>query len=1192
MIDLNKYLAELQAHLTTGEAREHTYRPALISLFESFNDIQAANDQARTAHGATDFVYRSKSNLDIVLGYGEAKDINVSLDKTEKTEQLDRYSGYNNLLLTNGIEFRFYKNGKRYSQVEVAKLKDLSLTAIPENFQSLIDEIQSFFEQPPEVIKSGKRLSEIMGAKARRIRTNINILLDANSKDETRAAEISKVYQLMKNLLVHDLEPDKFADMYAQTLVYGLFVARYNDKTPDSFSRVEARDLIPASNPFLREFFDHIAGPRFEKGLSIIVDELCQVFSVSDVKDIIDKHLKLNESDQADAKDPIIHFYEDFLSEYNPVERKKMGAYYTPIPVVQYMVRAVDEVLKTHFNLPKGLADSSTETYDVISQGKKAKQTYHKVQILDPATGTATFLNETIKFVADKFKGQEGMWPDYAKNNLIPRLHGFELMMGAYTIAHLKLGLTLKNLGVDDIGKRLGVYLTNSLEEGIPHQPDLFSFGLAEAVTHESAEAAHIKSERPIMVVIGNPPYSGVSSNNFEHANRMIDKYKVEPGGKQKLQERNPKWLNDDYVKFIALSEDLINKNGEGVLAFITNHGYLDNPTFRGMRWHLAQTFDEIKIIDLHGNSKKKEVSPDGSKDENVFDIQQGVAIIIATKLKGTKQKDANVSVADIYGLRKFKFNKLNSDKIKFSKIALDKKQSYFANKNTEGKAEYEQGFSVAELFIKNSVGIVTAADGILIAESERTLLKQLQDAKNSSSTQKTQSKLREHAIEEDNIQDISYRPFDTRKLYYSTEVVERSRFDVMKHFLTGDNIGLVFERKPHFKEQPSTVFTVKNIMDVHISGGQISSGPLWLYDEQGNKTSNLNADIVQAIKLKAPDCDEQGIFDYIYGILHWTAYRTKYKEFLKIDFPRVPYPANQAEFNKFRAVGEKLRGLHLMTDPSVNDFITTFPVAGTNEVAKLKYEPNSPLEGCPEGGVEINKNTKHSPLEERSEQNRVEINKTPIKLQPSKSLPQNSGLKDLARQNRKAGVLSEVLFWQQVHKGKFHDLDFDRQKIIGNYIVDFFIEDLSLVIEIDGSTHNDKGYYDDARQEYLESLGLRVFRVQDGDVKSNLDSVLQHLEQFIVESYGDEVGSATPPSGHPSRGESAQAGLGRVYINETQYFGDVPEVAWNFYIGGYQPAQKWLKDRKGRTLSFEDIEHYQKIIKVLSETSRVMEGM
>lgn len=1019
MMDLNKYLAELQAHLKTGEAREHTYRPALISLFESFDDIQAANDQARTAHGATDFVYRSKSNLDIVLGYGEAKDINVSLDKTEKTEQLDRYSGYNNLLLTNGIEFRFYKNGKRYSQVEVAKLNGLSITAIPENLQNLIDEIQSFFEQPPEVIKSGKRLSEIMGAKARRIRNNINILLKLNAEDETKAAEITKVYQLMKNLLVHDLEPDKFSDMYAQTLVYGLFVARYNDKTPDNFSRVEARDLIPASNPFLREFFDHIAGPRFEKGLSIIVDELCQVFSVSDVKDIIDKHLKLNESDQTDAKDPIIHFYEDFLSEYNPVERKKMGAYYTPIPVVQYMVRAVDDVLKTHFNLPKGLADSSTETYDVVSQGKKAKQTYHKVQILDPATGTATFLNETIKFVADKFKGQEGMWPDYAKNNLIPRLHGFELMMGAYTIAHLKLGLTLKNLGVDDIGKRLGVYLTNSLEEGIPHQPDLFSFGLAEAVTHESAEAAHIKSERPIMVVIGNPPYSVSSNNKSDFIQNLIKEYKKD------LNERKIN-LDDDYIKFIRFSEDLIEKNGSGVVAMITNNSFIDGVTHRQMRKHLLQTFDDIYIIDLHGNSKKKELSPDGSKDENVFDIQQGVSINIFIKNSNKKSSRlANVYHKDLFGKRKLKFSWLNQHNLnnsEFKKLSYQEPYYFFVPKDFGLQDEYEKGFVVNELLIAHSSGVETAKDSTVIKFNDSEIKAILYDFIHLESTtlvgkyliseEKVEQIRKDLERDKFEITDVAYRPFDNRKIIYtdmSQGVLWRPRYETMRHMLE-DNIAIIAKRG--FSEDESApIFISSHILDRRGWSRPGMQGaeqlfPLWVYDEQGNKTSNLNAEMVEAIKLKAPDCDEQGIFDYIYGILHWPAYRTKYKEFLKIDFPRVPYPAKQAEFNKFRAVGEKLRGLHLMTDPSVSDFITTFPVAGTNEVTKLKYEG------------------------------------------------------------------------------------------------------------------------------------------------------------------------------------------GKVYINETQYFGNVPELAWEFYIGGYQPAQKWLKDRKNRTLSFEDIEHYQKIIKVLSETSRVMEGM
>jgi predicted helicase len=1021
--DIKQYLDEVQAHLATKQAREHTYRPAQVAFFDSFENIKTANDQARTIHGSTDYVFRNRNNEDIVLGYGEAKDIDVDLDKTEKTEQLERYGGYNNLILTNYIEFRFFKNGKRYAQVEIAKLNsDHTITPVPENFTQLIEEVQAFFEQPPEVIKSAKRLSEIMGAKARRIRMNVEILLKANAENSNAAPEVSKVFALMRELLVHDLDEAKFADMYAQTLVYGLFVAHYSDKSPDTFSRVEARDLVPASNPFLREFFDHIAGPRFEKGLAIIVDELCQVFSVSDVTSIIDKYLKLEGEDQNDAKDPIIHFYEDFLAEYDPAEKKKMGAYYTPTPVVRYMVRAVDKVLKEQFGLEKGLADSSKETFDVVVQGKKGKQTAHKVQVLDPATGTGTFLNEIIKFVHEGFKGQEGLWPTYAREHLIPRLHGFELMMGAYTIAHLKLGLTLKNLGVDDLGERVGIYLTNSLEEGSPAQADLFSFGLAEAVTSEATQAAHIKSERPIMVVIGNPPYSGVSSNNTEYANSLVKKYKVEPGGLTRLNERNPKMLNDDYVKFIALAEDLIIKNGEGVLAFITNHGYLDNPTFRGMRWHLAKTFDSIDIIDLHGNAKKKETAPDGSKDENVFDIMQGVSIVVATKLSGSRRKVAKVLTADVYGKRKEKFDLLNAEEIDSIKLDLDEKQYFLTYKNVEGKGTYNRGFSLKDLFLVNSVGLYTSRDNMAIQFKNLEMKLIIDDFLNHESEflrdkyhlgkdvrdWTVQGAIDDVRTERGSFTQITYRPFDERWTYYtgkSTGFQCMPRAEVMKNFLEHENLGLLITRKLDQARNWCDVFAVKKITTNHSLSIKEANTccPLWLYDDQGNKSSNLKPAIVAEIKKTASIADEQGIFDYIYGVLHWPEYREKYKEFLKTDFPRVPYPKDEKEFERFRSVGEKLRELHLMTSPDASKLITTYPEAGSNIVEKISY---------------------------------------------------------------------------------------------------------------------------------------------------NAD---------------------------------------KIFINPDQYFGQVPQEAWEFYIGGYQPAQKWLKDRKGRELSAEDIGHYQKIIKVLFETHRIM---
>jgi len=1023
-IDFENYISQLQKHLSTGDAREHTYRPAQVNFFDQFG-VQTENDPARSAHGAPDYVFRNVKNTEIVLAYGEAKDIDGDLDKVEKTEQLDRYAGYNNFVLTNYIEFRFYRNGEKYETVEIAKRDGLALSSIPENFSKLADELTAFFAKPPEVIKNAKRLSAIMGAKARRIRRGIEYMLAGNAQDNTKATEISKVYGLMRELLVHDLEPEKFADMYAQTLVYGLFVARYNDDSPETFSRKEARDLVPASNPFLREFFDHIAGPRFEKGLSIVVDELCQVFEVSEVTNIIDRYLKLTGEDKDDAKDPIIHFYEDFLSEYDASVRKKMGAYYTPTPVVRYMVRAVDEVLKTHFGLSKGLADSSINSQKVELQGKKkVEQSFHRVQVLDPATGTGTFLNEIIKFVHEGFKGQEGLWPAYAKDSLIPRLHGFELMMGAYTIAHLKLGITLKNLGVEDIGSRVGVYLTNSLEEGVPTQPDLFSFGLADAVTHEAQEAAHIKSERPIMVVIGNPPYSVSSSNKGDHIQNLIKVYKKD------LNERKIN-LDDDYIKFLRFSENLIEKNGSGVVAMITNNSFIDGITHRQMRKHLLETFDDIYILDLHGNSKRKETAPDGSKDENVFDIMQGVSINIFVKtVNSEKNTNANVYHSELFGKRKDKFQSLNEANFNnenFQKLKVEAPNFYFIPNDYKSQSEYNNGFSISDLFNEMNSGIQTKKDALAI-QMDMNSLELIVDTFQESTIDELQTKYKivdtsgwkvENAkkslIEDPPLYiDICYRPFDKRKSFLQSKsggFIGRPRFKTM-HNMLKKNLALVITR------QLST-FDFQHVLAVvdPIESGLISLqtkewgylAPLYLYDDQGNRSSNLDQNIVKDIKAKAPKASDETIFDYIYGVLHSPTYRDKYKEFLKIDFPRVPYPQDQKEFDRYAMLGAQLRELHLMTSSESEKIITTYPIAGNNIVEKPKFVTTD------------------------------------------------------------------------------------------------------------------------------------------------------------------------------------QSETGKVYINETQYFGGVPKIAWEFYIGGYQPAQKWLKDRKGRELSVQDLEHYQRIITVLSQTDTLM---
>jgi predicted helicase len=1041
---VREYLNQVTSLLRSGHAREHAYRPALERLMNSFDDVSAVNDPKRSAHGSPDFVFLKSSNKKIILGYAEAKDIGVSLAKTEKSNQLHRYGGYDNLFLTDYLEFRFFRNGEKYQTVAIAELRDGDIQPLPENFEQLSRELQEFLTLPPETIKSGKRLAQIMGGKARRIRDNVASYLQHT--DNERNQDLEKIYAMMQKLLVHDLTTDKFADMYAQTLVYGLFVARYNDQSLETFDRREARDLVPKSNPFLQKFFDHIVGPDFDDRLAVIVDELCEVFAVSDVRQLVHKHLKV--LDDTSDKDPIIHFYEDFLKEYDPAERKKMGAYYTPVPVVRFMIRQVDEILKKEFGLPNGIADTSKRTIQVetgqdlrTDRRKKSTTTVtkdiHRVQILDPAVGTATFLNEIIKYVHGGFEGQQGRWQSYVRDDLLPRLHGFELMMAPYTVAHLKLGMTLAETGVEDLGQRLGVYLTNTLEEGVKLQQDLFSFGLAEAISHEAKEAGRIKNEQPIMVVIGNPPYSGESSNKTDYANSLIDKYKFEPGGQQKLNERNPKWLNDDYVKFVSFSEDMIAKSGEGIVAMITNNGYLDNPTFRGMRWHLAKTFDKIYVLDLHGNAKKKEVSPDGSKDENVFDIMQGVSIVLASKASQSEES-AEVYHLDVFGSRLNKFDQLHMQPI-WEKLTLDKRMYYFVPKDTKGKVEYENSIAVNELLPINSVGIVTSADSVLIGMNLVEVIEQVLDVQHMQDDKKITNRLKNVTVENKYVRPICYKPFDKRHIYYDPVVIERPREKIMKNFLLKDNLGLIYKRGGIEPKAPP-VFVADSISESRswsrpgMQGVEFNA-PLYLYHDDGTRTVNFDMTVLRELlsemgpyeyyddradRETPPDdfwVTAIDVFDYIYGVLHSPNYRQKYKEFLKIDFPRVPKPQNPREFAHYAILGKDLRELHLMTSPIASQYTTTYPIAGSDEVEKLRY--------------------------------------------------------------------------------------------------------------------------------------------------------------------------AEPEATDESVGESERGG--RVYINDAQYFGNVPRVAWEFYIGGYQPAQKWLKDRKGRKLTSDDLDHYQKIIKVLTETDRIM---
>ena len=1038
------YINEINKRFKTGISREHSYRGDLQTLIETLvKGIIATNEPARISCGAPDYVI-TKNN--IPLGYVEAKDLDDDLDNKNHKEQFDRYRiSLNNLIITNYLEFRFYRDGEKVTTIRIGHIENGKVVANPENFQTFNNLIVNFCAYKGQTIHSASKLAKMMAGKARLLSDVIKKALNSSDEDYDNRTLQDQMIAFQK-ILISDIKKEEFADVYAQTIAYGMFAGRLNDTSLNTFSRQEACECIPKSNPFLRNLFGYIAGPTLDDRIKWIVDDLADVFIAVNLHDILKDFGKATKT-----QDPIIHFYETFLSEYDPKLRKSRGVWYTPQPVVNFIVRAVDDVLKSEFELSEGLADTSKITlsikdskYGTTKKGDKLatiKKDVHRVQILDPATGTGTFLAEVVRQIHEKFNSMQGMWSNYVEQHLLPRIHGFEILMASYAMAHLKLDLILKETGYKATNnERLKVYLTNSLEEPHPDSGTLFASWLSQ----EANEANEVKREVPVMVVLGNPPYSGESSNKGEWITNLIDVYKQEPSG-GRLNEKNPKWINDDYVKFIRYAEQFIEKNNTGVLAYINNHSFLDNPTFRGMRWHLLNTFDKIYILDLHGNAKKKETCPDGSKDENVFDIQQGVSINLFVKTnKKRKNQLAEVYHYDLYGKRESKYEFLaehSLNNIDFSKLEYQAPFYFFVKKDFGLSKKYDKGFSITELFNVNNVGIVTARDNLTIRDTTSEVMNTVNDfAYLDTETARQKYKLGKDVRDWtvawaqkdlitsqlclEKIIPINYRPFDVRYTYYTGKSKGfhcYPRHETMKHFIGRDNLGLLLCKQ--FKAFPEYhhIFICNNCFESSIVSNKTSEinygFPLYIYEDLDNsRHPNFNNEIIQKfakglqLKFTEEKTDEKNTFapidvlDYIYAILHSPKYRETYKEFLKIDFPKVAYPTDTTKFWKLVKLGSKIRLIHLLKSNELNTLTIGYPISGDNIVTKL--------------------------------------------------------------------------------------------------------------------TFND----------------------------------------------------------------------GKVYINDTQYFDSVPEVAWNFYIGGYQPAQKWLKDHKDKELSFDDIKHYQKVINALYLTSNLMQ--
>jgi predicted helicase len=925
------YIQSIQSNLQRGS--ERTHYPSIKNLLDNqAASIAAIIEEKGNKAGVPDFTVRRR---DLLVGYVEAKDVGLDLNPIEKTEQLQRYreSLNGNLILTNYLEFRWYVDGKsRLTAVLATRIGD-EITLC--NSDKTIELIEGFLNYTGAAINSPEDLAKQMA----RLTKSILLATESALQIETETGELHQLKRGFNEILLPDLNDAAFADMYAQTISYGLFAARVGHaQNPGNqlFDRRTAGTYIPATNPFLRRLFNSIIETDLLSKINWAIDDLVELLGRVDMTAILE-----NFGSRTRQSDPVVHFYETFLAAYNSALRKSRGVYYTPEPVVSYIVRSVDAILKNRFNLPLGLADNS----------KNPDTQQPRVQILDPATGTGTFLYGVVDRIYQNLEdmGISGIWNQYVQENLLNRLFGFELLMAPYAIAHLKLGLQLQNLGYEFRNKqRLGVYLTNTLDEALKKSEVLF----AQFVAQEANEASAIKRDVPVMVVLGNPPYSGHSANKSEWIAGLVKDYYYVDG--LPLKERNSKWLQDDYVKFIRFGQWRVSQTGFGVLAFVTNHGYLDNPTFRGMRQNLMQTFTDIYVLDLHGNSKKKEVSPDGSPDQNVFDIQQGVSIGIFIKEPG-KSTPARVHHAELWGSRIKKYNILSNcdlDTTEWKEIKDFSRDYLFTIQNTDLKPEYDNGWQILDIFIFQSMGVTSGDDEFLYDFSVNELKVKIDTALRETKAIKADRTLLRLQRGADQIIDKDwklclYRPFDQRAILYCTEILERAREKLASQFQE-PNLGFITIRRT--REGANTQFFVTDTVtdkSVISSADNANIFPLYIYpdteNEQGNlftdRTPNLSPNFLSAIREKLGYVPTpEAIFYYAYAVFHSPTYRQRYAEFLKIDFPRLPLTSDNELFQTLAKKGEELVALHLMKSKKLNKVITKYPVSGDNAVTQVTY--------------------------------------------------------------------------------------------------------------------------------------------------------------------------------------------------------------------------------------------------------------
>ncbi|EAI2860005.1 DNA methyltransferase [Campylobacter jejuni] len=952
---LKAYLENIK-DISTND-KEHTRRTALQNLLQAIKDNQDKQNKIsikqepnndKEGRGAPDFLITKDF---LTLGYIENKRVNANLDNIITSDQILKYTKLSpNIILTDYLRFILLSLNDKNEIIICKEVKICSLDEIKSivKNQSLLDtktqelnELFSiFFSKIPNPINSALDFANHLSLRTRILKDELLL----SSKNET----LLSLFNTFKETLYKELSYEEFCDSFAQTLTYSLFLAKLNNDTAKEIDLNNAKKFIPKSFPLIRSMSGFL-DDSFEnlENIKWLLEEIINIINHIDITSIIKELNKTSEKDLFNRsilsthKDPYLHFYETFLASYDPKLREVRGVYYTPAPVVIFIINAIDEALKQDFNHKKGLSEALDKN----------------ITLLDFATGTGTFLLEAFRKALEPISKNS---VNYNPKALIDKFCGFEFLIAPYTIAHLKISQSFKeefNSPLND-DESLKIALTNTLyfKSISKEQNDQNTLFTLIDLTREFKKAQKIKEEQ-ILIITGNPPYSGASSNKGLYEDEIKISYGLEPSKanlnneqkkwissyfkekskqntstfkaiyeKHKLEnEKNPKVMLDDYVKFIRFAQSKIDSQESGIFAFISNNSFLDNPTFRGMRYSLMQSFDKIYILNLHGDTRKKEKAPDGSKDDNVFDIMQGVSINIFIK-QNSKAKNTNIYYHDLYGKRKDKYeflyeNDLNS--IKWTLVKNNEPFYLFLPQNNDLLEEYNKGISVKDIFMLSSVGIASSKDAILISTNNKKLEQQVYNFYNE--------------FDKKYIKEIAYKPFDTQKIYYDIKKVERPRIDIMEHFLGYENIGLIYDRGTNLKEI-SNLFISSKVIDKHLVGANSYVSPLYLYPTTRSKKflkkenpnfneENFTSKIENFKESFRTFIDElykekfspQNILGYIYAVLFHKIYREKYLDFLKIDFPKIPFTKDKNTFKNLSKLGLKLVNLHLLKNDELD---------------------------------------------------------------------------------------------------------------------------------------------------------------------------------------------------------------------------------------------------------------------------------